>query len=95
MLKAEVSFKNLQIPLIISSFGSFDTYPLSYRYFIPLFGFKLNFSAALHISDLYTLFYIYYLASIDCVASIIYSYPVESLKFSKFSLFSDLLEILV
>jgi hypothetical protein len=55
----------------------------------------LNFSAALHISDLWTLFWICYLASIDCVASIIYSYPAESLTFSRFSLLSDLFEILV
>jgi hypothetical protein len=82
VLKAEVSLRNLQIPLIISSFGSFYTYPLSYRNFMPLLGFKLNFSAALHISDLYALFYIYYFASIDWLASIIFSYPVESLTFS-------------
>jgi hypothetical protein len=52
VLKAGVSFKNLHIPFIINSFGSLATYPLSYKYLIPLLGFKLNFSAALNISDL-------------------------------------------
>jgi len=51
-LNAGVPLRNADIPLSYASPASFAKYPLSIRYLRPFFGLRLNFPAALLISDL-------------------------------------------